>query len=151
MKWNYRVAENMSNDCYEIIEVYYDKDGKPERWIHAGLEEWASKDNLESTLKLMLEAFQKPNIVLRSDGTLEEGGMKLFEVELTTRAVVAAESIHDAYSIAESNRKEIVGDDYDIDVVNELVKGCVLPTGWNIESYTYLDSDKNIGQIWEEQ
>ena len=72
MKWNYRVAENMHNGCYEIIEVFYDKEGKTEGWHRAGLEEWASRDNLEGSLKLMLEAFQKPNVVLRSDGTLEE-------------------------------------------------------------------------------
>jgi len=83
--------------------------------------------------------------------------MKLYEVEITIRAVVQAESLEDAYDVAHSERRDIVSD-YDmdcIDVNGELLEGQRLPAGWNEQCYPYGQGygipEKTIAQIWADE
>jgi hypothetical protein len=81
---------------------------------------------------------------------------KLYEIEITVRAVVLAESREDAYSVAYACKREIMTDsEVDYDVGNELVKGCRLPSDWNGGCYPYGrgygEPEMMIKQIWEDQ
>lgn len=83
--------------------------------------------------------------------------MKLYEIEITIRAVVQAESMRDAYHVAYACKSDILSevDMEHIDVNIELFKGQRLPAGWNEGCYPYGQGygipEKTIGQIWEEQ
>lgn len=72
--WNYRVAtkdaEGDSVHCLEhgIVEVYYNKDGEVEDWTDfVDVNGWVSVEELKGTLKLMLEACDKPVFEIKQD------------------------------------------------------------------------------------
>lgn len=62
MNWNYRVAKKQfdGEDCYGIIEVYYEE-GEVMGWTDfVDLLGWDNPEDLKGTLELMLKAFDKP-------------------------------------------------------------------------------------------
>ena len=83
--------------------------------------------------------------------------MKLYEVEITIRAVVQAESLEDAWDVTSGELRDIVSDASPdcVDINGELLKGQRLPAGWNDKCYPYGQGygipEKTIAQIWEEQ
>lgn len=62
--WNYRVASKDAGTGYiehGIVEVYYNKEGEAESWTDfVEVNGWGSVGELKDTLKLMLEACDKP-------------------------------------------------------------------------------------------
>lgn len=83
MSWNYRIgthvfsykkafvnnsklAEMKDQRLFSIIEVYYDKNGKPEGYIDKknSLSNWEDLEDLKGTWELIGKAFEKPIIDL---------------------------------------------------------------------------------------
>lgn len=63
MTWNYRVSKKSDKygDIYGIVEVYYDNEGEVTgRSDFIDPNYWDNTEDLKGTLKLMLEAFDKP-------------------------------------------------------------------------------------------
>jgi hypothetical protein len=67
MPWNYRVAVNVDEDCYDLIECYYDKEGNIESWCSASVCGWEHKEDIKSTLEKMLAAFDKEPVKLEDE------------------------------------------------------------------------------------
>lgn len=64
--------------------------------------------------------------------------MPLYEMEYTLRTVVQAESIDDAYAVAESVVREAVSDeDPSIDCHGEIKEAKKLPDGWDDNCLPY--------------
>lgn len=63
MTWNYRVSKTHDSGeiLYGIVEVYYDEEGEVVGWSDfIDPNYWDNPEDLKGTLKLMLEAFDKP-------------------------------------------------------------------------------------------
>lgn len=78
--WNYRVLqkEESSHPYYQIIEVYYDGDGKPFGWSqkpHTPIGN--TPDDLKGEMELMMQAFGRPVL---EEKTIDGEGI-LVEVE----------------------------------------------------------------------
>ena len=73
--------------------------------------------------------------------------MKLYLVEIKTRAIIAAEDETDAQEEAQHLSIEIMSDDLDpeIKVIQEVTTPEQVKTaGWDLDSYPYGDVDCNI-------
>jgi len=70
MSWNYRVGTRIFSyeigedvpdaRLFSIVEVFYGKDGTPEGYANASVQDWNSYEDLAGTHNLMAQAFQKP-------------------------------------------------------------------------------------------
>lgn len=64
MTWNYHVSKKFdqhADTLYGIVEVYYDEEGNVVGWSDfIDPNYWTDPEDLKGTLKLMLEAFDKP-------------------------------------------------------------------------------------------
>jgi hypothetical protein len=71
MKWNYRVAVNVDDDCYDLIECYYNTNGDIISWCAASVSGWENKEDIKGTLELMLKAFDKEPVKLEDEWVRE--------------------------------------------------------------------------------
>jgi hypothetical protein len=65
--WDYRIAVNADEDCYDVVEVYYNNSGEIEGWCAASVCGWENKEDILYTLERMLKAFNKPPIKLEDE------------------------------------------------------------------------------------
>lgn len=74
MKWGYRILKTYDEETisYSMVEAYYDEDDKIVDYTSASVEEWDSVDSLQSTLKHMQGAFEKPVVYMDNDGKFVE-------------------------------------------------------------------------------
>jgi len=87
MTWNYRIIQtNYKPDgfddeytAYAIHEVYYNEDGEPDSWTlrSMSLDNYESVEELEESMKLMMNAFKKPVLIEIVDS---DGKEKLIEL-----------------------------------------------------------------------
>ena len=78
-----------------------------------------------------------------------EENLKLYHVEITSIAVVAAKDVYDALNVADRNRGSITSDDTDpaTYVIREVVDASMLPDGWDAHCLPYGTRDAaNIGK-----
>jgi len=85
MSWNYRVIRKKSDVVidepfyYEIHEVYYNKNGKPDSWTTDSIAPSGdSLEDLQQCLKLMLNDTKKPILEIVVN---KKGNEKLVEVK----------------------------------------------------------------------
>lgn len=71
MTWEYRVAIDLDDDCYRLVEVYY-KDNKT-GWIEASFAGgWENPSEIDGALAKMCEAFSKPFVVIEDECIKEQ-------------------------------------------------------------------------------
>lgn len=79
---------------------------------------------------------------------------KLYEVEITVRAVIVADDLCDAMHVANCEARDIIRDDSldDVYVVREIKKIESLPPDWTAACIPYGDhQDESIAQILADQ
>lgn len=71
--WNYRVLLSKDQSEYFIGEVYYDDDGQM-GWVEndSSRLRWDDYDDLQGTVEMIREAFNKPILAVLEDDALEE-------------------------------------------------------------------------------
>lgn len=71
VSWNYRVCKHKAGEetLYSIREVYYDSDDNTIFvYLDASVSNWVTPEQLRQTLKLMLEACDRPILVIDNKG-----------------------------------------------------------------------------------
>lgn len=76
MPWNHRIIRktdpNSSEVFFEIHEVYYKASGEIEGWTESAVVPFGtSTEELESCVRLLLQAFGKPVLEVRMTGGVE--------------------------------------------------------------------------------
>jgi hypothetical protein len=67
MSWNYRIAVNVDEDCYDIVECYYNKEGVLEGWVPACASGWELMEDIKGNLIRMLEACDRAPVKLEDE------------------------------------------------------------------------------------
>jgi hypothetical protein len=68
MTWNYRLIESKVEGGYNIHEVYYDVNGKPNSWTLRPVSVFGeTPEEVYRTLRQMMRAVDKPALYIKGD------------------------------------------------------------------------------------